>query len=76
MLLLQVDNQLFGSCKPVLLYVMPTSPQRESPADTKPALTLAIHRIPSRNWNANVFKVSFAVFMQFRLTRDLFVSIV
>jgi len=36
---------------------MPTSPQRETAADTKPALTLAIHRMPSRNWDANVFKV-------------------
>jgi len=56
-MVLQVDNQLFGSCKPVLLYVMPTSPQLESAADTKPALTLAVHRMPSRNWDANVFKV-------------------
>jgi len=36
---------------------MPTSPQRETAADTKPALTLAVHRMPSRNWDANVFKV-------------------
>jgi len=36
---------------------MPTSPQLESAADTKPALTLAVHRMPSRNWDANVFKV-------------------
>jgi len=54
---MQVDSQLFGSCKPVLLYVTPTSPQRETAADTKPALTLAVHRMPSRNWDANIFKV-------------------
>jgi len=36
---------------------MPTSPQHETAVDTKPALTLAVHRMPSRNWDANVFKV-------------------
>lgn len=52
----QVDNQLFDSCRPVLLCVIPTSPARDAASDTKPAISVAIHKLPSRNWNANIFK--------------------
>ncbi|XP_060085097.1 intermembrane lipid transfer protein VPS13D-like [Ylistrum balloti] len=50
----QMDNQLFGTQRPVMLYVTPTSKQ-EGPDKTY-ALHMAVHKIPNTKWNADIYK--------------------
>ena len=52
---LQADNQLFGTQRPIMLYVTPTT-RRDVP-DNTPALHIAAHKVPNANWNAEIFKV-------------------
>ena len=53
----QIDNQLFGTPRPILLYVTPTS-KDEVTAEVKPALHICAHKMSSRHWNAQIFKVT------------------
>ena len=53
----QIDNQLFGTPRPILLYVTPTS-KDEITAEAKPALHICAHKMSSRHWNAQIFKVT------------------
>ena len=51
----QVDNQLFGAVRPVMLYVTPNV-HHDHP-DTTPALQISAYKVPSAKWNAEIFKV-------------------
>ena len=53
----QVDNQVFGSYRPVLLYLTPPS-RPEEMMDPSPVIQLRAHRIPKSKWNAEIFKVN------------------
>ena len=53
----QVDNQVFGSYRPVLLYLTPPS-RPEEMMDPSPVIQLSAHRIPKSKWNAEIFKVN------------------
>ncbi|XP_055954862.1 intermembrane lipid transfer protein VPS13D-like [Patella vulgata] len=50
----QVDNQMFGAQRPVVLFVTQTQ-QREGP-DNTPALYISAHKLPSGKWNAEIYK--------------------
>ena len=45
--LLQADNQLFGTQRPIMLYVTPTT--RRDVSDNTPALHIAAHKVPNAN---------------------------
>ena len=51
----QVDNQLFGAVRPVMVYVTPNS--RHDVTDGTPALHISTFKVPSAKWNAEIFKV-------------------
>ena len=51
----QVDNQLFDTQRPVMLFVTPVN-KREGP-DNTPALHVAAHKVPNTEWNAEIYKV-------------------
>ncbi|CAH1798376.1 unnamed protein product [Owenia fusiformis] len=50
----QVDNQLFGSVKPVALFVTPRAKKDET--GTVPAIAISAHKIPNQQWNADIYK--------------------
>ena len=52
---IQVDNQLFGAVRPVMVYVTPNV-RRDIP-DSSPALHITAYKVPSAKWNAEIFKV-------------------
>lgn len=56
---IQVDNQLYNSQCPVLLYVNPMTSKREGTSDMQPqpAIVVAAERVTSPNINAEIFKV-------------------
>ena len=55
---IQVDNQLYDSQCPVLLYVNPFASKKGEITETpQPALVIAAERVTSPNINAEIFKV-------------------
>lgn len=55
---IQVDNQLYDSQCPVLLYVNPLAPKKgDGTENPQPALVIAAERVTSPNINAEIFKV-------------------
>ncbi|ESO90417.1 hypothetical protein LOTGIDRAFT_175825, partial [Lottia gigantea] len=50
----QVDNQMIGASRPVVLFVTQTN-QRET-VDNTPALFITAHKLPSGKWNAEIYK--------------------
>ena len=52
---LQIDNQLFGSYIPVVLFATPTKRSIES--RNEPALQLSLHRGKCRDYDIEVFTV-------------------
>ncbi|KAK3583966.1 hypothetical protein CHS0354_033760 [Potamilus streckersoni] len=50
----QVDNQLFGTSRPLFLYISPTA-KRDVP-DNTPAIHVAAHKVPNHKWNAEIYK--------------------
>ncbi|XP_041352246.1 vacuolar protein sorting-associated protein 13D-like isoform X2 [Gigantopelta aegis] len=52
--LLQIDNQMFGAQRSVLLFVTPQT--RSDVADNTPALHITAHKVRSAKWNAEIFK--------------------
>lgn len=49
----QMDNQLFGARKPVLMYMSNEHADRAA----GPALHIFVHKTSSCNWNAEIYKV-------------------
>lgn len=62
---IQVDNQLYNSQCPVLLYVNPMTSKREGTSEMQPqpAIVVAAERVTSPNINAEIFKVDTACTM-------------
>lgn len=56
-ILFQMDNQLFGARKPVLMYMSNEHADRAA----GPALHIFVHKTSSCNWNAEIYKVCSAV---------------
>ncbi|KAL3882452.1 hypothetical protein ACJMK2_028790 [Sinanodonta woodiana] len=50
----RVDNQLFGTSRPLFLYISPTA-KRDVPENT-PAIHVAAHKVPNHKWNAEIYK--------------------
>ena len=67
---LQIDNQIFGTLRPVLLYATPKS-RKDLDADRKPALQISAHKVPSGKWNADIYKVTAAWYSVRTVTRLL-----
>ncbi len=53
---LQIDNQLFGSLRPVLLFMTPPKQKGET-MDTAPALQFSAHKMLNDKWNADIYTV-------------------
>ncbi|XP_064629557.1 intermembrane lipid transfer protein VPS13D-like isoform X2 [Lineus longissimus] len=53
---IQVDNQLFGAHRPVMLFVTPASRKKRQFDEEEPALSIKAHKIPNSTWNAEIFK--------------------
>ncbi|KAL5009744.1 hypothetical protein ScPMuIL_012049 [Solemya velum] len=51
---IQVDNQLFGTQRTVMLHITPTS--KSDVPDNTPALHIAAQRVPHNEWNADIYK--------------------
>ena len=51
----QVDNQVFGAVRKVLLYTAPSS--RLEDAGMCQVIQLTVRRIPESKWNAEIIKV-------------------
>ncbi|XP_059165407.1 intermembrane lipid transfer protein VPS13D-like [Physella acuta] len=52
--LIQADNQMWGTQRPVVMFVTPLS--RRDMTDSTPALLVSAHKVPSGKWKAEIFK--------------------
>ena len=53
---MQVNNQLFGTVHPIMLYV-PAASDDDDDGGTEPALQISTRKMPSGKWDAYLFRV-------------------
>ena len=52
----KVNNQLFGTVHPIMLYV-PAASDDDDDGGTEPALQISTRKMPSGKWDAYLFRV-------------------